>query len=151
MELFSAFYISVCCEELPRHATATDIASSSQLTPIPSTSPEKSEQVENENRKLRARLEDVHTIASEIQEQLIAKGESLVQCLTANVKRLYELVQVMKEKMNSFQEVERLTKACKESQTHVELKDKENQTLKLQLQIQGQLQQEVVVGREEIK
>lgn len=151
MELFSAFYISTCCEELPRPATATEIASSSRLTQSPSSSPEKSEQVKSENRKLRVRLEEVQTIANEKQEQLIAKGEALVQYQTANVKTLNELAQVMKEKMNNFREREQLKKAFEESQTHVELKDKENHALKLQLQTQGHLQQEVVASGEEIK
>ena len=66
------------------------------------------------------------------QDQLIKTVEALVECQTNNVKSLYKLAQVIRERMNKEAEVEALTKLLDNCQAMVEEKDRELQTLRVQ-------------------
>ena len=57
LELFSAFYISVCCEVLPPPAMFLGGPSSPRLTPSPLSSPEATPPSVAENRWLRERVQ----------------------------------------------------------------------------------------------
>lgn len=56
MELFSAFYISELCQDLPTPAYTVARPSSSRQTPSPLSSPEKKEEDEEEIQRLTSRL-----------------------------------------------------------------------------------------------
>ena len=80
-------------------------------------------------------LQALQTIADQRQEHLIEKGDALVQYQTSNVKNLYEVTKALKEKMEMCVGMEALKKATETNQVQMEAQDKENQALKLQLQV----------------
>lgn len=84
------------------------------------------------------------------QEQLIEKGDALVQCHISNVKNLYKLTQAVKEKMAIFMEMEAL-KAAEASKVQMEVQAKENHALKLQFQTQDQCHVELEKCQKELK
>lgn len=134
VELYSAFYISVLCEELPPPAVFMGGPSSPGLTPSPLSSPEKPDQEAVENHRLRFCVRELQTMVDEKQDQLIKKGEALVECQTNNVKNLRELAHAMKEKMDCVMEVEALKRAAEVNMIQLEAKEAENRALNLQLQ-----------------
>lgn len=96
VELFAAFYISVLCEEPPTPAAHFAEPSSPRSTPSPLSSPEKSNLEFMENRRLQLRVRNLQAMLDEKQEQLIKKGEVLVEYQTNNVKSLGDLAQAIK-------------------------------------------------------
>lgn len=85
VELFSAFYISELCQELPAPTFMVGGPSSSRQTPSPLSSPKKKEDDKAEIQRLTSRLRIVQTLANEKQDQLWEKSEALIKCQTENV------------------------------------------------------------------
>ena len=136
VELFAAFFISVLCEEPPIAIADLPESSSPGSTPSPLSSPEKPNLEYMENRRLQLRVRNLQAMLDEKQEQLIKKGEVLVEYQTNNVKSLGDLAQAMKEKMSKEVEVEALKKSLEASQALAEEKERENQALRMQLSFQ---------------
>ena len=151
IELYSAFYISVLCEQLPPPAVFLGGPSSPRLTPSPLSSPEKPVEDDAENRKLKIRVQDLQAMVDEKQDQLIKKGEALVESQTNSVKNLRELAQTMKEKMDCVMEMEALRRATEANKVQIEAKEMENRALKLQLQVQEPLQLRLSESQEKLK
>lgn len=153
MELYSTLYISVLCEEMPSPAVFMGGPSSprSSPSPSPSPSPEKPSLLAVENQHLREQLLTLQTIADQRHEQVIAKGEALVQCQTNNVKTLSDLAQAMREKMESYTEIEALKKAVEAGTLQIKNQSEEVAALKDQLQTQGALREELRKCRDELE
>lgn len=116
LELYSAFYLSVCCEELPPPAVFLGGPSSPGLTSSPSSSSESLAPVDAENERLKEQVRALQSMVDAKQEQLIKKGETMVEYQNSNVRSLQELAQTMKEKMEKAMEVDTLRKAVEASQ-----------------------------------
>ena len=95
LELYSAFYITIYCQELPPLAKVAATPSTSTSTQSPLSSLEKLEGLYAKNYRLKARLQVVQKIANEKQEQLLEKSEALISYQTGNVKNMYDLAQAM--------------------------------------------------------
>lgn len=149
MELYSAFYITEICQDLPTPAYVVEGPSSSRRTYSPLPSPEKEEET-GEIQRLTTQLKAVQTIAKEQQEQLWEKSEALIKSHTENVKNLYELAQFMKEKLESMALIDEGKKALEASRIEADGKDRENQSLKAQLQDPLQLQEQLKCCQEEL-
>jgi hypothetical protein len=144
VELFSAFYITELCRELPAPAFEVGGPSTLRETPSPLSSPEteKEEDEEDEIQRLTARLRTAQTLANEKQDQLWEKNEALIKCQTENVKNLHEVAQLMREKMDAMTSLEAGRKELEARRSEVELKDREIQQLKTQLQEPFRLQEQ---------
>ena len=150
MELYSAFYITVCCEKLPPPAMFLGGPSSPGLTSSPSSSPERLSLEDAENERLKEQIKALQSMVDMKQEQLIKKGEAMVEYQNSNVRSLQELAQIMKEKMEKAIEADNLRKAVEASQMHVREKEKENMNLRSQLQQSEQLQETLKGCQEEL-
>lgn len=112
VELYSTFYISVCCQELPQPATK-DVPATSSPLPSPLTSlegGEKSESLVAENQRLKMQLKAAQTQVAEAREKMLEKSEGFIASQTDNVRNLYQLTQAMKEKMDSVAPIENCQK-----------------------------------------
>lgn len=134
MELYSTFYISVLCEELPPPTVFLGGPSSPQSSPSPSSNSEKPDQEVVVNRRLRLRVQSLQKMVDEKQDQLIKKGKALVECQTNNVKNICDLAQAMKERMSKEAEIETLRKIMETIKALGEEKEEENQALREQMQ-----------------
>lgn len=90
-------------------------------------------------------------MANEKQEQLWEKNEALIKCQTENVKNLYELAQLMKEKMENMALIDEGRKALEVSKLEVASKEREIQLLKGQLQEPLRLQEQLEDCRRELQ
>ena len=153
IELYSALYVSNLCEEMPPPTIFRGGPSSptSSPSPSPSPSPEKPSPLARENQQLREQLQALQTIADQRHEQVIEKGEALVQCQTNNVKTLSDLAQAMREKMESYREIEALKKAVEAKHLQNQAQSEEIRALKDQLQAREVLQEELKKCQDELE
>ena len=132
LEMFSAFYISVCCEIPPSSILPEAEPSSPELTPSPLTSPDATPPSVAENRRLRERIQALQSMVNEKQDQLIKKGEAMVEYQQNNVKSLQDLAQTM-EKMEKTVEADNWRKMAEAVQLQVREKEQEIMDLRSQI------------------
>jgi hypothetical protein len=96
-------------------------------------------------------MQHLQTMVDEKQDQLIKKGEALVECQMSNVKTLCDLAQAMKERMGKEVEIEALKKSLEAGRRLGEEKEKENQRLREQLQQRESEQAAIQTCRDELK
>ena len=94
-------------------------------------------------------MQNLQTMVDEKQDQLIKKGEALVECQTSNVKNLCGFAQAVKERMSEETEIETLKKLMETSRKLYE--EKENQILKERLQQQESDRLTLQTCQEELK
>ena len=134
-EVYSGFYISIYCQELPPRVVAVGSPSSSVPTPSPLSSPEKAM---GEMVGLRRQLENYKELLQEKRAQLVEKTEAVIKSQSANVKHIYELAQAMREKMDDRVTIENQSKAMDLLSNQLAEKTKEVETLRQQSQKQSQ-------------
>lgn len=98
VELYSAFYISIFCQELPRPLSGNNQPFASHFS-SPLSSPGGFDELTEENRRLRIQLKRYKDLLQDKSDQLLEKNESLISLQTHNAKHLWELAQATKEKM----------------------------------------------------
>ena len=125
MEIFSAFYISILCQELPAPAVVCT-PSTSSMTPSPSTSPGDSDSLQEENHRLKVKLLKLRQLLQE-------KKKALVTSQTAMVKHILELAEALKEKMNQQAKLEESKKAIDNFAKQLATAEEEKATLLTQL------------------
>ena len=106
MELYSVFYISVCCQKLPQLA-AIDVPTTSSPTPSLLTSPKSAGDLEAENQRLKLHLQTAQTQVTEAREKMLENSEAFLASQTDHVRNLYQLAPAMKEKMDNLAAMEK--------------------------------------------
>jgi hypothetical protein len=138
LELYSAFYISFFCRDVPsiRLREAAPPSTSRVFSPPPS-SPEDSEELMEDNQRLRVHLQQCRDELKEKTEQLWTKSELLITCQAENVKHLQAMAEAMREKMEYQRRLEDNNKTIASNQEQMAAQEREIIALQSRLDQQG--------------
>ena len=150
VDLYSAFYISVCCQELPRSVTK-EVPTTSSPTTSPLTSPESGENLVAENRRLKLQFEATQIQIAEAREKMLEKSEAFVASQTDNVRNLYQLAQAMREKMDGMATLETCQKELQVYKAQLSEKEVEIHKLHQQIQTDNRLQEKLEASRGQLR
>lgn len=153
VELYSAFYISVCCQELPRPVTK-EVPTTSSPTTSPLTSPEtgeKSGSLVAENKRLKLQLEATQSQVAEAREKLLEKSEAFIACQTDNVRNLYQLAQARKEQMEGMATIGTCQRELQDCRAQLGEKDLEIRKLHQHIEADNRLQEKFQASKEQLR
>ena len=150
LELCSAFYISLLCAKMPSPVTQKDRPSTSHHV-SPLSSPEGSEELQEDNHQLRLQLRRYKALLEEKAEQLIQKREALMGCQSTNLKYLQELSEAMKFKIEQQELLEEGKRTIRQYREQVETYEQEKVTFQRQLAGHSRIQEQLDSCREELQ
>ena len=140
-ELFSAFYISVCSQELPQPAVVLRTPLSSNPTQSLSSNFGELEELRKANHRLRLQVNRYKALVQEKSKELAEKNESLVACQSTTVKHIFDLAASLKDRLDQQVVLDEHKKANDLYQKQVVEKEQENMLLKQQLDAHRRVQE----------
>ena len=150
LELCSAFYISLLCTKMPSPVTRKERPSTShQVSPLSST--DGSEELREDNHRLRLQLKRYKALLEEKAEKLVHKGEALMSCQSTNLKYLQELSEAMKFKIEQQGLLEEGKRTIKQYREQIENYEQEKVTFQSQLAGFPRIQEELDSCREDVQ
>ena len=133
LELYSAFYISFFCHDVPAPRPLHEAPSTSRMASPALSSPGDSDELTEENHRLRVQLQQCREALHEKTEQLWAKSELLIRCQSENVRHLQEQAEAMKGKVEYQHRLEDSHKTIAFGQDQLAAQEKEIMALQSRL------------------